>query len=764
MRKIFTRLMLTMALLPCGFMSTMAQSNLIAGDSVLGLTLSSNVVDNTIYSGTPVTFIAIPSGSSARNFLWKKNGSVISGATDSTYTTSDLVNGDVIEVQLSANTGLTDTSKLVLNLDAGNLSSYSGSGTNWTDISGNNNNASLPTVLAASFSSTIGAGSFCFNGTSYTTIQSSAMNNWNITTSNAISVETWVKRTYSGNYQFWFSTPDLYYRLGVDPGGHLFWDMSHYVDRGSGTVVSEDVWHHVVYTAGIESGNITTRIYLDGVAVVSQDEGISSFSPFTNYLIGDGQTPGQHPLKGNMGLIRIYNKTLSAEEVLQNYKAEVDRFSTEVLISNSITMIVNPLPDPPTVLSVSSTATDGTYQLSDLIPITITFSDTVNVTGTPVLALNSGGSASYYSGNGSSTLVFNYTIGNGESTGDLDYSTTASLTLAGGSIKGAAGNDAILTLPPAGGDSSIGGQKNLVVAILPSLTTGEVSDIGPITATANANITDLGSPEPTAYGVCWNTTGLPTISDNIVDKGSPSATGSFTVSMTSLTANTTYYVRAFATNAAGTSYGPEVSFTTNSNPLPVIRFTSTSSSGAESESSASLQVSLSEVNAMDVTVDYSATGTASGNGIDYTLSSGTLTIPAGNTSENIIVASIVDDALVEGDETVIVTLSNPVNATLGTNTVHTYTIIDNDYTGNVPDNSKNKISVYPNPFADIIYIDNRNNDLSEIIVTGLSGQIALRIAYNGENYISLNHLESGTYFLTFTNKTGNNQVMKIIKK
>ena len=89
----------------------------------------------------------------------------------------------------------------------------------------------------------------------------------------------------------------------------------------------------------------------------------------------------------------------------------------------------------------------------------------------------------------------------------------------------------------------------------PTVTTQAVSSIAATTATGNGNITSLGTPNPTAYGVCWNTTGTPTTSDSKVDKGAASATGAFAASMTSLTANTTYYVRAYATNAAGTSYG-----------------------------------------------------------------------------------------------------------------------------------------------------------------------------------------------------------------
>jgi hypothetical protein len=118
--------------------------------------------------------------------------------------------------------------------------------------------------------------------------------------------------------------------------------------------------------------------------------------------------------------------------------------------------------------------------------------------------------------------------------------------------------------------------------------------------------------------------------------------------------------------------------TTATTVTPTIDFNTTSSSGAESVSSADLTVDLSAALSSDVTVDYTVTGTATGSGIDYTLASGTLTISAGNTSGTISIASIVSDSLDEVDETVIVTLSNASNATLGTDTVHTYTITDDD--------------------------------------------------------------------------------------
>ena len=117
-------------------------------------------------------------------------------------------------------------------------------------------------------------------------------------------------------------------------------------------------------------------------------------------------------------------------------------------------------------------------------------------------------------------------------------------------------------------------------SVAPTVTTQAVSSIAVTTATGNGNITSLGSPNPTAYGVCWNTGGTPTTSDSKNDKGAASSTGAFTASMTGLTAGTPYYVRAFATNTAGTSYGTEVSFTTTcSNAITV---TNNTNSGAGS--------------------------------------------------------------------------------------------------------------------------------------------------------------------------------------
>ena len=117
---------------------------------------------------------------------------------------------------------------------------------------------------------------------------------------------------------------------------------------------------------------------------------------------------------------------------------------------------------------------------------------------------------------------------------------------------------------------------------------------------------------------------------------------------------------------------------TDNDSAPVVDFNTTSSSGVESVSSAGLTVNLSAASGLNVTVDYAVTGTATGSGTDYTLANGTLTINAGETSGTVTISNIVDDSIAEGSETVIVTLSNPSNATLGSDDTHIYTITDND--------------------------------------------------------------------------------------
>jgi len=95
---------------------------------------------------------------------------------------------------------------------------------------------------------------------------------------------------------------------------------------------------------------------------------------------------------------------------------------------------------------------------------------------------------------------------------------------------------------------------------LPVLTTIAISEVTQTTAESGGNITSEGGTSVTSRGVCWSTNQTPTISDNLTSDGT--GIGSFTSSITGLTPNTIYYVRAYATNSEGTGYGDVSSFTT----------------------------------------------------------------------------------------------------------------------------------------------------------------------------------------------------------
>jgi hypothetical protein len=93
------------------------------------------------------------------------------------------------------------------------------------------------------------------------------------------------------------------------------------------------------------------------------------------------------------------------------------------------------------------------------------------------------------------------------------------------------------------------------------VTTAAATGITATTATSGGNVVSEGGGPVTARGVCWDTSSNPTTTDSHTSDGS--GTGTFTSSLTGLTANTLYYIRAYATNSYGTAYGNAVSFTTS---------------------------------------------------------------------------------------------------------------------------------------------------------------------------------------------------------
>lgn len=101
----------------------------------------------------------------------------------------------------------------------------------------------------------------------------------------------------------------------------------------------------------------------------------------------------------------------------------------------------------------------------------------------------------------------------------------------------------------------------------PSVSTAEVSEVSYYSATCGGYVSS-GTSSVKARGICWSNSQNPTLNDAHTEEGT--GNGSFTSNITGLTPNTKYFVRAYATNDAGTSYGLQVSFNTKATTSPTV--------------------------------------------------------------------------------------------------------------------------------------------------------------------------------------------------
>jgi hypothetical protein len=183
------------------------------------------------------------------------------------------------------------------------------------------------------------------------------------------------------------------------------------------------------------------------------------------------------------------------------------------------------------------------------------------------------------------------------------------------------------------------------------------------TAIAGSDYTAASGALSWANGDASNKTFSVTINNDALDE--PDET--FTITLSSATGGATLWSPAIATVTI-----------TDDDPTPIVQFSAASSNGSEATTPAAITVTLSAASGQTVNVNYATTNGTALAGSDYTTTSGTLTFNPGDTSKTINVP-IINDTAAENDETFTVTLSVPVvNATLGTTTVHTYIINDND--------------------------------------------------------------------------------------
>jgi len=208
------------------------------------------------------------------------------------------------------------TDGLIVYLDAGNTASYPGTGSLWYDISGNSNNATLyntPTLDTGK------QGNLRFNGTNqYLNILG---NSATLSVMRSYSIEFWIKTTYSGNRVICEKGANQ--KMFFQPGNTA--DDLYFADYPFNTIstkyadIYNNNWNHIVLVTG--SGfNI---IYFNGTILNQMGLGFGAANSSNINIMGRG---GVFCQPGNLGLIRIYNRSLSAEEVLQNYNISKSRF------------------------------------------------------------------------------------------------------------------------------------------------------------------------------------------------------------------------------------------------------------------------------------------------------------------------------------------------------------------------------------------------------------------------------------------------------
>lgn len=224
---------------------------------------------------------------------------------------------------------------LIFHLDAGNDKSYPGSGTTVYDLTGRGNTSTFAGAGTTYTSSN--AGAFSLNGSSTATINIGTCNRYFPMPS--FTLETWVRSSGLGSGMTLGGIIGLSYgtvvyieangtvsfaNYSTDAGYPGVYDLSHNVSTVN---FFDDIWHHIACTRSPS----TYEVYIDSVRRGSGGVSVPTWSGTNIWSSMDG-TLGNNPndafyrLKGFLSLPKIYNRALSANEVLQNYNAAKSRF------------------------------------------------------------------------------------------------------------------------------------------------------------------------------------------------------------------------------------------------------------------------------------------------------------------------------------------------------------------------------------------------------------------------------------------------------
>ena len=212
------------------------------------------------------------------------------------------------------------TSGLLLALDAADKLSYRGSGTTWRDLSGNNNTGTLtngPTFSGANM------GSIVFDGTNdCVTLAINSLFNFG---TGDFSIFCWIKSSKVSDFSTIFALDDgalgtgIILYITVTTGVFRTWVAN--VFQNTAASIANGTWNYV----GITRSSGTVYQYINGIQVGSF---ASAGSVRTNQIprFGNYDSSNSYMYQGNIAVSQIYNRALTATEVLQNYNATKGRY------------------------------------------------------------------------------------------------------------------------------------------------------------------------------------------------------------------------------------------------------------------------------------------------------------------------------------------------------------------------------------------------------------------------------------------------------
>ncbi len=553
-------------------------------NSLLPVSVSIAASANNICSGTSVTFTAIPTnGGTNPSYQWKKNGTVVSGATGSAYNYIP-ANGDVLACVLSSSSTCTSgnpatsnsvtmiVGQLPVSVSIAVSANPVCTGTSVTFTATPTNGGTSPVYQWKKGGTEITgatAATYQYIPTAYDVITCILTSNvscptGNPATSNAVTMGlnplSPVSVNITASAGVVCAGTSVVFTAVPSNGG----TTPAYQWKKNGTAISganavtysyvpangDVITCMLTSNATCPTGNPATSNSLAITVNPKVQPSVTIFPSFNPFISGNGVTFNALDINGGAGPAhqwKLNGVNAGTDSVGFTYIPSAGD-SVRCILTSNLTCLLSNNVTSNTILMTQAAATSPT--LSTLAPSGITL-NSVNCGGE---VLSQGGSTVIYRGvcwstNPDPSLLSSYTT-NGGGTGAF----TSQIT-------GLSANTRYFYKAYAANNSSTGYGNQKTFVTLAALTTNAVSGITQVSAVCGGSIQAGGGIYVSSRGVCWNLTGSPTLADPHTSDGT--GTGSFSSSLTGLTGNTVYYVRSYAVNESGVSYGDAKTFTTS---------------------------------------------------------------------------------------------------------------------------------------------------------------------------------------------------------